>query len=147
MIDAPRERVFALAAGEDVPAIFQKHGPFPGAVRFDGAREWRAVGDRRTIHLSDGTHLNEELTEIDPAARFVYRASGFEGPSGALIAQATGDWRFFDENGGTRVSWTYSFAPKLVFAAPPVAFIARALWPGYMRAALRRLKEAAETGT
>lgn len=145
-IAAPRARVYALAAGgEQAPAIFRKTGLLPGVASIEGHRApWGVAGEQRRLTLTDGGTLTEDLIFAEPGARFVYRASRFSGVFGRLATQARGEFRFEDTSEGTRATWVYVFTPASASARVFVRFIARRLWPGYMRSALSRLKELAE---
>lgn len=148
-IEAPARAVFDIARGSEVPAIVKAHGGLPGVLKVEPHEgSWSAVGQRRLLRLSDGTSLVEELTEFEDGARFAYVASGFTGPFGALVAEARGEWRVEATGPGTsRLEWRYVFTPKGPVAAAAVLFIARVIWPGYIRAALARIKARAELPT
>lgn len=139
-------RAFAAAAGCDAPAIFKAQGALPGVAKTEGHEApWSAPGETRRLTLTDGSSLLEELAAFAPDREFAYRASGYGGPFGALVAEGRGRWRFEEISPSeTRIEWRYSFAPSSVFAAPLVWFIVKLLWPGYMRSALARLKAEAE---
>lgn len=145
-IGAPRARVFAVANGADPAAIFQKHRGLPGVREINGHQApWSRAGQVRTISLTDGGALKEALSDYIDGERFAYVATEFSGAFGRLVTSARGEWRF-DALGDarTRATWRYVFHPRSRLAAPLVWFIAKALWPGYMRAALARIKTLAE---
>lgn len=56
-----------------------------------------------------------------------------------------GEWTFAEASGGTRVTWTYTFAARNGMAALPLSAIVHLLWRGYMDVCLensRRLMQA-----
>ena len=143
-IAAPANEVFALAAGARLPDFIKPNGPLPGVAGVS-AGAWATQGDKRKLTLTDGSSLNEELTSIARDKSFSYRATGFTGPFALLVAEGRGTWTFAPAGpSAVKVTWDYAFAPKGALAAPFVSLIANALWPGYMRAALRTLKTEAE---
>lgn len=145
-IDAPARAVFEIARGSEVPAIVKAHGGLPGVLKVEAHQgAWSAVGQKRLLRLSDGTSVLEELTAYDDGRGFAYVASGFTGPFGALVREGRGEWRVEEiAPQRARLRWTYAFTPKGALAAAAVRFIVRVLWPGYIRAALARIKARAE---
>ena len=145
-INAPRAAVFKTAAGISPSDLIKAHGPLPGIISGDGHdTPWEAVGQKRRHMMSDGSSVNEELTAFALNDHYAYRVSDFTGPFAKLVDHAIGEWRFTEEAPGkTRIDWTYKFFPKGALAAPIVTLIVKALWPGYLNAALERVKECAE---
>ena len=145
-IDAPTGAVFAVASGPEVPGLFMRHGAVPGVIGVSGhVAAWSAPGEVRDLTLNDGGSVREELVAFALNESFAYRVTGFAGLFAALVREAQGSWRFFETSPGrTQIEWTYSFAPASPLAAPAARLIVRSLWPGYMRAALLRIKERAE---
>ncbi|MBI1365918.1 MAG: hypothetical protein GC153_08170 [Alphaproteobacteria bacterium] len=143
---APLADAFAAASGCDIPSIFQAHGRIPGVIKVDEHHgPWGAVGEKRLLTLSDGSTVREELVSFAPNEEYSYRVSGFTGPFAALVSEGRGVWHFTIEGPATtRIDWTYSFTPKSFLTEPAVWFIVKALWPGYMRKALARLKSQTE---
>jgi hypothetical protein len=145
-IRAPIERVFDAACGFDIPAVIKRHGMLPGVLKVDEHQgAWSAAGQKRLLTLSDGSSVREELISYAPARSYAYRVTGFTGPFAALVSEGRGEWNFSATGpNSTQVDWTYSFTPKSWFTRPAVWFIVKVLWPGYIRAALLRLKEEIE---
>lgn len=144
-VAAPLSAVFAVAAGPDVPALFRARGLVPGVVAVSGHEgAWSAPGETRLLSLSDGASVREELLEFRSNESFTYRVSGLTGLFGVLMREARGEWRLCETAPGeTYIEWIYRFSPA-PFAALAGRFVVSALWPGYMRAALARIKSAAE---
>jgi len=136
--------VFALATGARLTEFVKANGPLPGVAGIEGAADWSAPGETRRLTLTDGSSFCEELTAIAHNQSFSYRATGFTGPFGALVGEGRGVWSFSATPTGATVTWNYAFTPKGALAAPIVAVIAKLFWPGYMRAALERLRTEVE---
>jgi len=146
-VDAPAGAVFAVASGPEVPGLFMRHGAIPGVIGVSGhVAAWSAPGEVRELTLNDGGYVREELVAFALNEGFAYKVTGFTGLFAALVREAQGSWRFLETAPGrTQIEWTYSFTPASAIVSPVAGLIVRALWPGYMRAALMRIKEAAET--
>lgn len=130
-------------------------GPVP-AVRSTSGQEgrWDVVGRSRSVHLSDGSTVREEITFSDPSdgrlptgstATFAYRVSGFSGAVGGLAREAHGTWRFEQlAHDRTRITWTYTFVPKGGLASVPLSFVMSTFWRAYMRDGIKNVKRIAE---
>jgi mxaD protein len=123
---------------EDVWAIL---GDLPGAARWvPGVAAARMEGMRRICTLEDGGEIHEEITDFsDERRRYAYdqvvHPLGFKRSEGTLAVDAAGQ--------GSRVVWK----AEIEFADPAQETqMADMLRQGYA-AALRRLKEVAETST
>lgn len=144
-VQAPLSHVFAVAVPVDLTKVMLKRGPLPGVRSIEGQTgPWNQAGQSRRIHLTDGSSVHEVMTEYVRNVSFSYRVTGFSGPFGALIDHAKGDWRFTEAGPATHIDWTYTFTPRSGLAAPILRLIVRALWPGYIGAALARIKALAE---
>ncbi|MEO1251239.1 MAG: SRPBCC family protein [Pseudomonadota bacterium] len=144
-ICAPRPNVFQTATDMRAADFVRPRFPLPGISATDGG-PWRRIGDRRHHVLTDESSVDEELTAHARDEAFAYRVTGFEGVFGRIVSKATAEWRF-DWRGPelTQVEWTYSFSPRSEGGRVPLAIIAKLFWPGYLRAALRCVKEQAES--
>jgi len=135
---APPERAFDVIVPIDLSSIFQRWFFIPGV---DGVRDqtgpWDAAGQTRTVLLSDGTSVQEQLTKVERPTGFSYRVGPFPRPLGLLARGATGSWSFAPEpDGSTSINWTYSFDP-----APGRAWLVRLLIaPAWRRYAQRGLR-------
>lgn len=147
-VAASRETAFNVAVSIDPRRLVQQFGPLPAIIGGDGHEApWRRVGQRRRHLLSDETSVNEELTLYEPPNRFAYRVTEFTGPFAALAQEATGAWSFMaTTDSRTMIIWRYDFMPNSSAAAPALYLIAKLFWPGYLNAALRRVKDHAENG-
>jgi len=148
-INAPLSQTFAIAAGFDPSALIMKYGPLPGIVKTDGHdAPWSAIGQQRKHTLSDNSSVNEELVAFTRDSTFAYRVTDFTGLFAALARSARGEWHFTMTGAEkTQIDWTYSFFPSGPVAEPLLWFVVKTLWPGYLRAALNRVKAAAEQGS
>lgn len=107
----------------------------PGVVEVrDQTGAWDAVGQTRTLVLSDGGTVMETLTVV-AAPRFAYDLSTFTGFFGHLVASGRSEWRVDAEREGSSIAWTYTFTAKPGWGAV-VAVILRLAWAPYMRRVL-----------
>ena len=148
-INAPLQRTFDIAAGFDATALIQKHGPLPGIVKTEGHNApWSAIGQERKHTLSDNSSVKEELVAFTHNHNFAYKVSEFTGVFASLVREARGEWHFTTTGAEkTQIDWTYYFFPSGPIAEPLLWFVVKTLWPGYLRAALDRVKTAAEQGS
>lgn len=145
-VNAPLSQTFAIAAGFNASALIRKHGPLPGIVKTDGHdAPWSAIGQHRKHTLSDNSSVNEELVAFTRDSTFAYKVTEFTGLFAALACSARGEWHFTMTGAErTQIDWTYYFFPNGPVAEPLLWFVVKTLWPGYLRAALMRVKERAE---
>ncbi|MCU1601820.1 MAG: hypothetical protein JWO22_2529 [Frankiales bacterium] len=142
VLDLPLEEAIGTVAPMPLPLVFKKKGILPAVVAVeDQTGAWDAVGQTRTIRLSDGGQFHEELTRYDVPAGFSYRLTGLTGPLKALVSGAEGDWSFAAVDARrTEVTWTYTFLPKsgrtLLIRAVLVP-----LWRGYAAQNLRNVAD------
>lgn len=134
-VAAPPDVVFAFVAAEDVlPKVLTGYGPLPAVVRTSGLTgPWDVPGSMRVVHLADGSTVREQLTLHARPDRFAYRVWDFGHPALRLLATGgRGEWTFAAADGGTDVSWTYTFTARNAPAAWPLSGIVGWLWRGYM---------------
>lgn len=128
-----------------LPQLFQRwYGPIPPIREvLDQVGEWASVGQTRTVLLTGGGSMREELTEVDPPRSFGYRLTEVTGPMAALVAHVEGRWQFAPTASGTTVTWSWVIHPRSRLAAPVLPVLGW-LWKGYARQALARLSELLE---
>ena len=140
-----------------LPEVFPRSkGPVPAVLGTSGQEgRWDVVGRSRSVHLSDGATVHEEITASDPCggapprgavAKFDYRVSGFSGALGAFARQAHGTWRF--EQVGpdkTEIVWTYVFIPTGRLGSLAVRFILATFWRSYMSDGIENVRRIAES--
>ncbi len=147
IVNAPAHDVFSAAISIDARELIQKHGIMPGISDVDGHdAPWTALGDIRLQKMSDGSSVREELIALTPDETFGYHLTGFTGALAPLVKGARADWHFTQVSAAkTKIDWTYVFTPASLAAEPVLWFIVKLFWPGYLKAALRRVKEKAES--
>jgi hypothetical protein len=107
----------------------------PGVVEVrDQHGAWDAVGQTRTLVLSDGGTVKETLRVVAPPL-FAYDLSAFTGFFGRLVASGRSEWRVADDAAGSVIGWTYTFTAKPGWGFA-VAAIMRLAWAPYMRKVL-----------
>lgn len=146
VVDAPACDVFDAAVSIDARELIQKYGPLPAIVDVDGHdRPWDAIGNVRRHKLSDRSSVREELIAFTRGETFGYRLSEFTGAFAPLVKGAQSDWHFTQVSAArTKIDWTYAFTPTSAAAEPVLWFIVKLFWPGYLKAALARVKLKAE---
>lgn len=138
LVPGPISEVFDFVAGEDVlPKILTGYGLVPAvASTSDVSGPWDQVGSHRIVHLADGSTAEEMVTQYNRASYFAYRVSNPSFALKYLMTEARGQFWFAEEAGGTRVSWTYTFAAKNLLARIPLTLFVKTQWNGYMRTCL-----------
>jgi hypothetical protein len=107
----------------------------PGVVTVrDQTGGWDAVGQTRTLVLTDGATVKETLrVATEPVV--AYDLSHFTGFFGTLVAGGRSEWRVDERPGGSGIEWTYTFTAKRGRGVI-VAAIMRLAWARYMRSVL-----------
>ena len=146
-VKANQSAAFEHIVPIDLTSIFTGYGPLPAVTGIQNqVGAWDAVGQTRTVHLSDGSSAQELLTKYEHPHYFSYTVSGFTGTLRFLTTSANGEWWFGGAaSGRTHIKWRYAFNARSVFAVPVLWFIANVLWRGYMRKALLRAQEHVES--
>lgn len=130
------DRTFEILTPSDPSRFYGKFGPIPATVKVtDQTGAWDAVGQTRTLHLSDGGSVVETLKSVEAPHRFAYQLTDFTGVFGALVAFARAEWDFDAAEGGTRIGWTYTFYAQPARGAI-LAVIVKLFWAPYMRKVL-----------
>lgn len=71
---------------------------------------WGGVGERRHVHLSDGSQTTEQALEATPGEHFSYEVWDYSTAAAKPIAYALGEFKFSELEGGrTEIVWTYAF--------------------------------------
>ncbi|EHI14371.1 SRPBCC family protein [Mycolicibacterium thermoresistibile] len=130
-----------------LPTLFRhRYGPIPPvAATHNETGGWGAAGDTRTVALTGGGTMHEELTRVDPPRSFEYHLSRITGPLSPLVHHIDGRFRFEPVGTGTEVTWRWALHPRSVLATPVLPVFAR-LWRGYARRALEVLSDELLTG-
>jgi len=123
---------FDVVAPSDPSRFYPRFRVIPAVVAVtDQSGAWDAPGQTRTLHLSDGSTVIETTTDVERPGFFAYELTDFTKVFGPLVDHARAEWRFDPADGGTRITWTYTF-----FGRPGrgwiVGLIVRAAWAAYM---------------
>ena len=71
---------------------------------------WGGVGERRHVHLTDGSQTTEQVLEAAPGELFRYQVWDYSTAAAKPIAYALGEFLFKPLDGGrTEIVWTYAF--------------------------------------
>jgi polyketide cyclase/dehydrase/lipid transport protein len=100
---------------------------------------WGTPGQTRTIVLSGGGSMREELREVVPAKRFGYHLSEITGPMKALVRTVEGTWEFEKAGTGVRITWRWTVHPRGRLGALAMPAFAR-MWQGSARLAFDNLE-------
>jgi hypothetical protein len=126
-------RTFTILTPSDPARFYPRFRVIPAVVSVtDQSGTWDAVGQTRTLHLSDGSTVVETTTDVHRPDFFAYELTDFTKTFGPLVDHARAEWHFDPVEGGTRITWTYTF-----FGRPGrgwiVGLIIRLAWAAYMR--------------
>ena len=126
-------RTFNVLTPIDLSGFYPRFRVIPAVVSVtDQTGDWDAVGQTHMLHLSDGSTLIETITDVKRPEFFAYELTEFTKVFGPLVDHARAEWRFAPAEGGTRVTWSYTF-----FGRPGrgwiVGLIVRFAWAAYMR--------------
>ena len=128
----------------DLTSIFKGYGLLPAVISISAQTgNWDAIGQTKTVHLSDGSQAKEMITEYQNPDYFSYIVSDFSGSLGYLITSATGEWWFESSDSlsnRTVIRWSYTFIPKSLIAVPILWIVNKFLWARYMRSVMSTLE-------
>ena len=129
----------------DLARIFRPVWPFPGVAGVENQTEtWDHAGPSRNPQFTDGSQVDEQLTEWAEGTSFAYQLTDFTNALSKLAEGVRGEWTFTPDGEGTLIRWSYEFKPlpgrRWIIAGP-----FKPLWTRYMRAALRASVTALET--
>jgi hypothetical protein len=128
--------VFDTVVAVDPADWYPRFGPLPAVLRVtDQTAAFTEPGARRTLHLSDGGSVVEEVVQVDTPRSHSYQLTGFQKLFGHLVRSARADWVFAPDPRGVRIRWTYTFYP-LRGRGLLVSPIVLVLWAAYMRKVL-----------
>lgn len=104
------------------------------------AGEWgEAVGQTRTIRLSDGATMLETLTAVDRPKHYDYAISELTGPLKMLVAEIAGRYSFAPDGAGVKVTWSWDVTPKGVPGKLAMPIFA-AMWSRYASRAMGQIQ-------
>lgn len=134
------EDAFAGTLPIPLPVLFRRwYGPIPPIKEVRGQiGNWGTAGQTRTVILTGGGSMREELTSVDEPRSFDYTLTQITGPMSLLVGLVDGQWRFSPTGAGTQVTWRWTIHPRSALATPALPVLAK-LWQGYARQALEEL--------
>ncbi|MCU1361103.1 MAG: hypothetical protein JWN99_2392 [Ilumatobacteraceae bacterium] len=120
----------------------RRYGPISPIAEVDGQQQqWgSAVGQTRTIKLSDGGTMLETLTTLDRPHRFGYTISNVTGMMKPLVVSADGMWTFDAAGTGVRITWAWDVTPTANLGRVAMPAFAR-FWLGYARQAMDQIEQ------
>ena len=132
---------FRHLTGMDVPAVFRGAGPLPAvtAVR-NQTGNWDAVGQTRTIVLSDQSTASETLDNYQFPHAFGYTVTNYTSVLRLLVTKGVATWQCTSTSDGTLISWQYAYHARSVLAVPLLWLLMVLFWKKYMRAAVNILQ-------
>ena len=128
----PLEHAFDVVLHCSLPDVFaNRHHAIPPIreVR-DQDGSWGIPGDTRTIVLTDGGSMVEELMTVERPRRFSYKIREIKGLMKPIVAHAEGVWTFERIGDGTRITWQWTVHPSNAVMALVTPLLAR-MWQGY----------------
>lgn len=133
--------VFDLVAAQDVlPKILTGYGLVPGVASTSNVSgPWDQPGSNRIVHLLDGSTVHEGISHYDRPAYFAYRVSEPSFSLKHLMSHARGQFWFVSAEGGTKVTWTYTFHARNGFTKIPLRLFVGTQWKGYMDVCLKNV--------
>lgn len=132
---------FQHLTGMDVPAVFRGAGPLPAVTAVHNQTgDWNAVGQTRTIVLSDHSTANETLDNYQFPHTFGYTVTGYTSVLRLLVTKGVATWHCTSTPTGTLVSWQYAYHARSVLAVPLLWLLMVLFWKKYMRAAVNILQ-------
>jgi hypothetical protein len=128
----------------DLTSIFKGYGLLPAVIGTEAQTgNWDAIGQTKTVNLSDGSSVQERITQYQKPDYFSYVVSDFSGILGLLITSAAGEWWFESDNlspNSTVIRWSYTFIPKSLIAIPILSIVNKFLWAGYMQLVISNIQ-------
>ncbi len=141
MIDAPPAVVYAWLndPDRDLSDIIKDSPGFPEVIGSEiVSGDWRLgarAGDRRRVLFADGHFLAEEVL-VDTTEQFRYQIWGFTSPQRLAVSYGVAEFRYLEEGGRTRLTWTYSFQPTTKLLRPFVGNFVDSVMSPMMRQTL-----------
>ena len=158
VVDCPAQAFWDWSVKTPLENILPETGALPGVVGTTAltAGGWGAPGERRTVHLSDGSSCTEQILDASPPEGFRYQVWDYSTAAARPIAYAVGEFRHVAlDDRRTEVVWTYAFRLRgdrfPGFLGPvgrrllKAAFLDRA-YAVLMRETLKAMKAGAERG-
>ena len=110
---------------ETMVKAFRGYGPIPGITSIHQAEKGDQAGAIRVVHNSDGSRIEEEITDWREPELFAYRmVRGIRYPFRLLVNGGEGEWRFEPQESGALVSWTFAWNLTSLIAWPLTRLVA-----------------------
>jgi hypothetical protein len=124
-----------------LPEWLKKYGPIHG-VRDTviHSASYTFVGANRTIHFDNGDSIDEQLIFLDLPAYYAYAVTKFSNFFRFLTDVAYGQIAFEQRGANTKVTWTYTFTCKNLFARAFLAMFMEMVYVGFLNRSLALAK-------
>lgn len=112
VVETPVAAFWDWSLKTPLESVLPSTGALPGVVGTTQLTpgEWGAPGERRVVHLSDGSSCTEQILAADPPNGFRYQVWDYSTAAARPIAYALGEFRHVALDAGrTEVVWTYAF--------------------------------------
>jgi hypothetical protein len=112
VVARPADAAFAYVVAGPLDEMIPVTRKLPGVtgVTLLTPGPWGGVGERRHVHLTDGSQTTEQVLESVPGQLFRYEVWDYSTAAGKPIAYALGEFVFkaLDDK-RTEIAWTYAF--------------------------------------
>jgi hypothetical protein len=98
------------------------------------------VGANLTIHFDNGDSIEEQLIFLDPPGFYAYAVTKFSNFFRFPTDVAYGQIAFEQQGGNTKVTWTYTFTCKNLFARAFFAIFMEMVYVGFLNRSLALAK-------
>ena len=106
----PLEWTWDVLTPIDPARFYPRFGPLPATIKVTHqSGPWNTIGQTRRLELSDGGHVIETITDVEPHSFFAYELTDFQKIFSRLVDHARAEWTFTAVPEGTLVHWTYTF--------------------------------------
>ena len=112
VVNRPAAAVFGYVVGGPMAEMIPATRQLPGVTRVTPLTPgpWGGVGERRIVHLTDGSQTTEQMLEAASPQTFRYQVWDYSTAAAKPIAYALGEFLFRPLDGGrTEIVWTYAF--------------------------------------
>ena len=112
VVNRPAPAVFDYVVGGPLAEMIPVTRQLPGVTGVTPLTPgpWGGVGERRIVHLTDGSQTTEQVLEATSPGTFRYQVWDYSTVAAKPIAYALGEFLFKPLDGGrTEIVWTYAF--------------------------------------
>lgn len=130
-----------IASGEELPSWLKKSGAIPGASGVEVIEgPYNKAGAKRKVNFENGDTVKEELLSVNSPADYSYQVSEFSNFFKKLTNSAYSTIWFDASNDQTKVTWSYSFTYKNIFARMFLSLFLSVAYKKFMRRNLANAK-------